>query len=289
MFCHSIFKMVFGERQVSCVFIQGMRLLVLFLNAMPLYVVNFEMLEWQTNEMDKRILKAMFNTFTFLCLLSYFKASITRPKVIPQMAPNERDKNYCVTCRNWKPQRTHHCSICGVCVPKMDHHCPWLGNCVGYHNFKAFFLFCFYQAIVGIIYLTQMINYAFLSPDSTPVMTIGGQICYWMTNVFGMLISAALIPLSIRILLQMYNNITTLEMMHDKMFRYPCFGAAEKDRDGNKLTPNEYDMLWLPNMKQVLGPSLWMWPFPFAPDIKGEGLFFPRLPDVSSTDLKSNE
>jgi len=42
-------------------------------------------------------------------------------------------------------------------------------------------------------------------------------------------------------------------------------------------------------MKQVMGPSLWMWPFPFAPDIKGEGLFFPRLPDVSSTDLKSNE
>jgi hypothetical protein len=110
-----------------------------------------------------------------------------------------------------------------------------------------------------------------------------------MTNVFGMLISAALIPLSIRILLQMYNNITTLEMMHDKMFRYPCIGAAETDRDGNKLAPNEYDMLWLPNMKQVLGPSLWMWPFPFAPDIKGEGLFFPRLPDVSSTDLKSNE
>lgn len=51
---------------------------------------------------------------------------------------------YCQTCRNWKPHRTHHCSICNVCVPKMDHHCPWIGNCVGYHNFKAFFLFCFY-------------------------------------------------------------------------------------------------------------------------------------------------
>lgn len=120
-------------------------------------------------------------------------------------------------------------------------------------------------------------------------MTIGGQICYWLTNVFGLTISAALIPLSLRIILQLFNNITTLEMMHSKVFTYPCFGAWEKDSEGNKLTPNEYDMLWLPNMKQVLGPSLWMWPLPFAPDIKGEGFFFPRLPDVSSTDLKTNE
>ena len=62
------------------------------------------------------------------------------------MPPQDQDM-YCQKCRNWKPLRTHHCSICNVCVPKMDHHCPWIGNCVGYHNFKAFFLFCFYQAV----------------------------------------------------------------------------------------------------------------------------------------------
>ncbi len=47
-------------------------------------------------------------------------------------------------------------------------------------------------------------------------------------------------------------------------------------------------MLPLPNMKQVLGPSMWMWPFPFAPHIKGEGIYFPRLPDVSSTNLSNS-
>jgi len=34
---------------------------------------------------------------------------------------------------------------------------------------------------------------------------------------------------------------------------------------------------------------MWMWPFPFAPEIKGEGLFFPRLPDVASSDLQETD
>ena len=28
-----------------------------------------------------------------------------------------------------------------------------------------------------------------------------------------------------------------------------------------------------------------MWPFPFAPELKGQGLFFPRIPDVSESDM----
>jgi hypothetical protein len=47
--------------------------------------------------------------------------------------------------------------------------------------------------------------------------------------------------------------------------------------------PNEYDMMWLNNLKQVLGPSMYMWPFPFAPDIEGEGLFYPRIPNVQNS------
>ena len=44
-------------------------------------------------------------------------------------------------------------------------------------------------------------------------------------------------------------------------------------------------MLWFNNMKQVMGSKLWMWPFPFAPELKGEGLFFPKIPDVSESDM----
>lgn len=143
-------------------------------------------------------------------------ASFSRPQVIPLVDSDTQDnKQKCLHCKNWKPMRTHHCSVCKVCVPKMDHHCPWLGNCVGYHNFKSFFLFCFYQACTGMVYAVQLISYTFFSPDeSEGINSIGGQFCFWMTNVFGMLISFSLLPLSIRILFQIYNNITSIEMGH---------------------------------------------------------------------------
>jgi len=198
--------------------------------------------------MDKTIIKTLFNIIVALTLLSYFIASFAKPKVIPQMAPSETDKNFCVTCRNVKPPRTHHCSVCGICVPKMDHHCPWLGTCVGYHNFKQFFLFCFYQALVGAVYGPQVVKYAFFSPDETLTMSTGGQVCYYITNVLALPIAVALFPLSARIMVQLYNNLTTIEMMHDKQTRYPFYGIKRKD--GNKtLTPNEYDMFWLANAK----------------------------------------
>ncbi len=69
--------------------------------------------------------------------------------------------------------------------------------------------------------------------------------------------------------------------------RYPCWSKTKSG--GEDLPPNEYDMFWLNNLKQVLGPSLWMWPFPFVPDIKGEGLFYPRVPNVQTSQLQQSE
>lgn len=37
---------------------------------------------------------------------------------------------WCSTCRQWKPDRSHHSSELGRCVRKMDHVCPWVGGMV---------------------------------------------------------------------------------------------------------------------------------------------------------------
>ncbi len=145
MFCHGIFKKVFGKGQAKNCFVWGMRAVVVILNVMPLYIINYEMLEYYENKMDKKITKVIFNALCFMNLWSYFVASLKRPQAIPhQPNASKHHDAYCIICENWKPDRTHHCSICETCVPKMDHHCPWLGTCVGFHNYKSFFLFCLY-------------------------------------------------------------------------------------------------------------------------------------------------
>jgi hypothetical protein len=253
MSCHKVFKYLFGENQISSVFVSIMRIVVVILNAMPLYVMNCEMNEWQADPVNANIVKAMFNAAVTMTLWSYFVASFVRPMLIPL---ERKQTGMCVHCNNWKPQRTHHCSVCKTCVPKMDHHCPWLGNCVGAHNFKPFFLFCVYQAITGMVYFYALVDLTLNAPD-TFTLSYMGTFCFYMTNVFGMLISIALIPLSLRIMFQIYNNITSIEMMFNKQLRYPFYGL-----NSTTEVPNEYDLLWLNNLKQVLGPYIWLWPIP---------------------------
>ena len=105
-----------------------------------------------------------------------------------------------------------------------------------------------------------MIKFAFFSPDDTPELTLLGSIAYYITNVISFPVSLACIPFSCRIIIQMFNNLTTLEMLGNVQIKYPCIGTLSST---DKFAPNPYDMLWLPNMKQVLGPRLWMWPLPF--------------------------
>jgi hypothetical protein len=126
-------------------FINAMRIFVVFLNFCPFYLGNYELNEYMKNSMDKRIYNLMLNFFLGMALLSYWIASLKKPRPIPSVPEGQEDKNImCNICRAWKPERAHHCQLCGICVPKMDHHCPWIGGCVGYHNYKPFFLFCFY-------------------------------------------------------------------------------------------------------------------------------------------------
>ena len=73
-----------------------------------------------------------------------------------------------------------------------------------------------------------------------------GTICFYLTNFISLTISIALIPLTLRIILQLYNNLTTIEMMKNKQVKYPCVGAQNSRTGDGRLEklPNDYDMLW---------------------------------------------
>jgi hypothetical protein len=46
---HKLFKTTFGKHMKKTIFVQSMRFVVNFLNICPLYVVNFEMIEYMDN------------------------------------------------------------------------------------------------------------------------------------------------------------------------------------------------------------------------------------------------
>merc|ERR1719262_1100231 len=113
----------------------------------------------------------VFTVVTALLVISYMRAILTHPGMIPNDDPlwqyhpveavaekfkpqylqevkgSNKERRHCKWCHKYKPDRCHHCKVCGMCILKMDHHCPWIYNCVGYHNYKFFFLLLFYAVI----------------------------------------------------------------------------------------------------------------------------------------------
>ena len=83
MLCHGLFRRLFGNNMISGIFIFVMRFVVVVLNAMPVYLMNYEINEWMTNRVDCKLVKVLFNYFVFMTLLSYGVATFKRPKVIP--------------------------------------------------------------------------------------------------------------------------------------------------------------------------------------------------------------
>jgi hypothetical protein len=51
------------------------------------------------------------------------------------------------------------------------------------------------------------------------------------------------------------------------------------------FTNNIYDRLWVSNYCDVMGDNFLLWPLPIFHSMKGNGLFYPKLPDFDMNDL----
>ena len=68
-------------------------------------------------------------------------------------------KTYCIICKTYKPDWSHHCSTCDVCVLNFDHHCPWINSCIGFWNWKYFILMLIYAILTIIVYLITFLDW----------------------------------------------------------------------------------------------------------------------------------
>ena len=151
----------------------AMRSAVCLMNFVAWYLINYELIEYWINPMDKFIMKFIVSTLAIMIFLSFSTAVMRKIPEIPIQRDPELMKSQCWKCKEWhnrencwKPERTKHCSTSKQCVPLMDHYCPWVGNCIGYHNLKPFICYVTYQSIAtgtAIVLIIQRIVWKFKS------------------------------------------------------------------------------------------------------------------------------
>ena len=72
-----------------------------------------------------------------------------------------------------------------------------------------------------------MIKFAFFRPDEdTHELSMLGSIFYYATNCLAVPIAFSLIFLSLSIIVQLYNNLTSLERMSAREVKMPFCGAV---------------------------------------------------------------
>ncbi|EEB06256.1 palmitoyltransferase [Schizosaccharomyces japonicus yFS275] len=203
-----------------------------------------------------------------LSVLTYNLVNFTHPGT-PKSVLGYREhlmpKNVrrCQKCQYVKYSRTHHCSQCRSCILRMDHHCIWFQHCIGFRNQKFFFLLLVYLSMYAMFtaYMCIKSLHLYLSglDENTrlswlPVLWIGQLIFSFSMFVILSVFSVYHASLILR-------NITTLETLSASWSRYSS-------------TTQPFNVGWLANWKQIMGPSVFLWFLPYLNSM-GDGTEFP--------------
>jgi hypothetical protein len=187
-------------------------------------------------------------------------------ELTPHYIINERtDSNgvrNCITCKKFKPDRSHHCKFCNKCVLKMDHHCPWVGNCIGFRNYNyfismifyaflnsAYFNYIFSDVIKFLIKEEKIVDFRTISFMSLYFFMIMVMITLFIFNSFHFFITA--------------RNFTTYEFWSLTKKKK---GSTTPSPSIDKLSElSQYDISTWENWIQVqsANPLIWLFPIRF--------------------------
>lgn len=181
---------------------------------------------------------------------------------------------WCSICQSLKTERVHHSSYLGYCVPRFDHRCIWIGSVVGKDNYRLFFQFLVYFAVLSLIVLVSIcvfIKQIIDGHEGGGSRLSSNLIAALILSGFGLLMTASMVPTYIICIIQ---NKTFLEFMArrnkspscKKMFCY--YNAKDGYRYVVEFWSNEYDSFWkkpnlMENIYEYLGSNVMMWFVPF--------------------------
>merc|ERR1711934_450334 len=171
---------------------------------------------------------------------------------------------WCRKCVKVKPDRCHHCRVGQRCVLKMDHHCPWINNCVGYYNYKYFYLFIVYALLILFwVSATSFLNFlvSIASDDVLDVWSSSFMIvfCWLYCTLLGVALGG-FVTFHTYLLVQ---NFTTIELVEKK-------GSPAR----GKTYLHPWDLKSIQNIKECLGPHVWLWMIPTRLHMRGNGVRF---------------
>ncbi|KAF1816559.1 zf-DHHC-domain-containing protein [Eremomyces bilateralis CBS 781.70] len=159
---------------------------------------------------------------------------------------------WCIECRNWKPDRTHHSSELGRCVRRMDHYCPWVGGIVSETNMKFFVQFLVYAALctgfimslLAYVVSVQRRSLPEIDPHVIVVLAIASLFFFFTAGLGGSTIHLALLNLTTVDNLGRGNHIYFLAVRIDEDAQN--FGASPSNANGGQGGSAHYTQVTYP-------------------------------------------
>ena len=152
-----------------------------------------------------------------------------------------------------------------MCVQGMDHHCVWMANCIGTGNLRDFVLFLSWM-LVGSLYAAAVAASVLLHCWSEVPISMPHNAGLWrsvaaLVQPFVHLAVPPSLVMAFSVLVLSAGANTGIALMLMAQLRLMWRGTSYLE--SLKLRPSAAPAAsgWQ-NLRQVLGPSVWLWPVP---------------------------
>eukprot|EP01128_Nolandella_sp_AFSM9_P007626 TRINITY_DN422_c4_g1_i1.p1 TRINITY_DN422_c4_g1~~TRINITY_DN422_c4_g1_i1.p1 ORF type:complete len:306 (-),score=35.19 TRINITY_DN422_c4_g1_i1:128-961(-) len=176
----------------------------------------------------------------------------------------------CSRCKLTTPARAFHCYQIEKCILRYDHHCPYADAPIGFFNYKYYLLLltygCLSTALIMFLCLITVFVYLIHHGVSWEAF-YAIPLTTWPLLLATMAVLGGLVPLT-----QFHVNLVRLNLSTKEYFVW------KRENDQKEPETSKWDLGFLENLKQVMGPSYASWWNPFTHGPVIEGVHFPYSP-----------